>query len=275
MNFLDLIKSTGYITVSKELAHEIGLNETVILSELISQYEYFKKNNKLRDQKWFFCTIEKLEEQTTLNRHYQDKAIATLKKLGLIEVDRKGLPARRHFKIIEREILNLFFNENADNPRNDQIEKVSQTRVRESTKQDCKSVTNINNNNNNNKTEEEDARAREKKSQNKEIPPEIKTRFEQIFSNRKLSIEFYKKMTSYYPDKKILLRVLELAEEMAKSPAYILRVLKDWKKQELKDLEEINNYLEELFKEKKEKGRTKEIKKEPHKLEELYKKGYR
>ena len=108
MHFLDLIKSTGYITVSKELAREIGLNESIILAELISQREYFKQNNHLK-KGWFYCTVKKMEKHTTLKRKNQDKAINKLIRLNLIEKDNKGIPAKRHFKVKDSQIMKLFF----------------------------------------------------------------------------------------------------------------------------------------------------------------------
>ena len=159
MNFLDLIKSNGYITVSKELAREIGLQETIILSELISQYEYFKEKNELDQEGYFYCTVNKMEKCTTLGEKAQKRAIDNLKSLNLIEKDLKGLPARRHFKINEKEILKLFFDEKPDNPRRVQILQNVGTGSEEISQQDTTKPRNINNNNNNNnKTEEEDAR---------------------------------------------------------------------------------------------------------------------
>ena len=109
MNFLDLIKSKGYIVVSKELAKEIGLNETIILAELISQYQYFKDKGELDEQGYFYCTIDKMENNTTLDREKQDKAIKNLINRNLIKKERKGLPAKRYFKINETNITKLFF----------------------------------------------------------------------------------------------------------------------------------------------------------------------
>ena len=109
MNFLDLIKSKGYIVVSKELAKEIGLNETIILAELISQYEYFKNNGELDEQGYFYCTIDKMEDNTTLDKHKQSRAINNLVDSGLIEKNTKGIPPKRHFKINETNITKLFF----------------------------------------------------------------------------------------------------------------------------------------------------------------------
>ena len=109
MNFLDLIKSKGYIVVSKELAREIGLNETIILAELISQYQYFKDKGELDEQGYFYCTIDKLEKNTTIEKSKQGRVINNLIDMELIEKNTKGVPPKRHFKINETNITKLFF----------------------------------------------------------------------------------------------------------------------------------------------------------------------
>src|SRR6056297_3255667 len=159
MTFLDLIKADGYITVSKELAREIGLQESIILSELISQYEYFKKENRLDKNNYFYCTVDKMKKNTTISKKTQTRKINNLINLGLIEKKVKGLPAKRHFKINEKEILNLFFDKNTDDPRQLQMRQNDSTRKDKSHQQEESDRTSINNNNNNNKKiEEEDAR---------------------------------------------------------------------------------------------------------------------
>jgi hypothetical protein len=114
MDIFDLLRADGYITVNKTLAHEIGLNETIIYSELVSLHQYWRKQGKLTDDNWFFCTIENLERNTTLTRNKQDRAIKKLQELGLIEVERRGLPAKRYFKITNK-IYELILTKARDN----------------------------------------------------------------------------------------------------------------------------------------------------------------
>ena len=53
---------------------------------------------------------ENIEEDTTLNSYHQRKCIKTLKKEGLIEVKRKGIPAKQYFKINEQQVLQILNN---------------------------------------------------------------------------------------------------------------------------------------------------------------------
>ena len=99
-NILQLLRADGSIVVNKALAKNIGLNEAIIYSELVSLFLYWDSKDKLINipleknkktgevvyskEKFFFCTVENLEENTTLSRKVQNKAIEKLEKLGLI-----------------------------------------------------------------------------------------------------------------------------------------------------------------------------------------------
>ena len=106
MSILNIIASRNYITLNKDILKEIGLEETVILGELASEYDYWYKQGKLEDG-YFFSTIENIETNTTLSEHKQRKAINNLKDLGIVEVVNKGLPKRRYIKLNEEKILYL------------------------------------------------------------------------------------------------------------------------------------------------------------------------
>lgn len=143
MNILDLLRSDGSIIVNKKLAKKIGLNEAVILSELISRFKWHQEEGN--DQEgWFYCTKDTLEEQTSLNRYYQDKAIEELENLGLISKITKGIPAKRYFKINENKVVSFVTGK---------IVKDSQTSMQESDKQESDIVARSNKelNNTNNK----------------------------------------------------------------------------------------------------------------------------
>jgi len=273
MDVLDLIKSDGYITLSKELARKIGLNETIVLMELISKHKYFEKNDKLDNQGFYYCTVADLQKSTTLNKYYQNKAITTLEELNLIRKEVKGIPSKRHFKINYPEIEKLFLNKGkkADNPRHESEENYSPPRNKNISHLESNRVSTNNNNNNNNKTEEEDAHE-------KKIPKKISTKFEQVF-NRKISVELYNKLIKIYSDSQILMKSLQISEEQADKPKYLLTILKDWKEQNLTSVSEINQYLEKRQAKKKKNHRrsstnTSEEHKKLHNVEELKAKGW-
>ncbi len=95
-----LIRAEGSIVINKNLSHAIGLNETIIYSELLSRYNYFYIREELDNEGFFFNTVNDLQLATCIGEKTQKKAITTLKKLGLIEYKIKGIPPKRYFKIV-------------------------------------------------------------------------------------------------------------------------------------------------------------------------------
>lgn len=124
----NLLSSTAFLVVNKELAKKIGLNETVLLADLISKEQYFIDNNQLNDG-WFFNTAKNIQDDTSLTAHQQRKCIKNLRSLGIIETHLKGIPAKQHFKIIENKLLSYF-----------------NTSFKENVKQDVKKTRTINKN---------------------------------------------------------------------------------------------------------------------------------
>jgi len=103
----NLLSSTAFLVVNKELAKQIGLHEVVLLADLISKEQYFIENNQLNEG-YFFNTAKNIQADTTLTSHQQRKAIKNLKSLGIIETKLIGIPAKQHFKIIENKLLSYF-----------------------------------------------------------------------------------------------------------------------------------------------------------------------
>jgi len=101
----------GFIRVHKGLMKKVGINAAIVYGELVSLFEYWKKRGELTEHNgrmWFYCTIEDLQEKTTLKRDAQDKAIAKLVAEGLIEVQRLGHRAKRYFYVDTMYVEKLF-----------------------------------------------------------------------------------------------------------------------------------------------------------------------
>ena len=146
MTIIQLIASSNFITVNKDLIKLLGIDEAIILGELASEYDYWSKRDELQDD-YFYSTIENIENNTTLSEHKQRKALNKLKSLNLIDIKIKGIPAKRYIKINEEQvlkILNIQFLKNSG---------TSPLKVKELDIQKFKGNNNIDNNNikNNNK----------------------------------------------------------------------------------------------------------------------------
>ena len=103
-----LLSSSAFLVLNKELARRVGLKEAVLLADLISKEEYFIVNGMIDG--WFFNTEANIEKDTTLNSYHQRKCLKVLKDKGLIEVKRKGIPAKQYFKIKEGQVLQILNN---------------------------------------------------------------------------------------------------------------------------------------------------------------------
>ena len=113
MNLFSVLNANNYVTFNRELAHAIGLNAALVLSEVLDKWELFKKNNQLislpdNPGEWFYLPIEDMQLRITLGEKEQRNAIEVLMEMGFIEVIRKGIPPRRHFRVIEENILEFF-----------------------------------------------------------------------------------------------------------------------------------------------------------------------
>jgi len=107
MRITDLLASDGYILCNKALLHEFGINETLLLGELAQEYNYWD-NRKQLENGWFYSTVENVEKATALSAYQQREALRTLVDKKVIEVERRGLPAKRYIKLNLRAILDIF-----------------------------------------------------------------------------------------------------------------------------------------------------------------------
>tara|TARA_R110000787_G_scaffold109662_3_gene218227 strand:+ start:3148 stop:3768 length:621 start_codon:yes stop_codon:yes gene_type:complete len=108
-----LLSSSAFLIVNKSLAKQIGLKETVLLADLISKEEYFIANGMTDG--WFFNTEANIEADTTLTPFMQRKCLKALRKYGIIETKRKGIPAKQFFKINEGVVVKFLNNLSSTN----------------------------------------------------------------------------------------------------------------------------------------------------------------
>ena len=104
MSILQLIASDSFITVNKTLIKLFGLEAAVLLGELAGEHNYWKQNEGLTEDGFFFSTIENVEDKTSLSEHKQRQALKKLEELGIVTVKIKGLPAKRYIKINKEQL---------------------------------------------------------------------------------------------------------------------------------------------------------------------------
>lgn len=96
----DIMNPTNTIGLNRYLAHAIGRDAAIVYSALLSKSKYYSERGTAKGG-WFYSTAADLEESTAIPLYYQRSAIKTLVKCGLILCERRGLPAKRSFYIVE------------------------------------------------------------------------------------------------------------------------------------------------------------------------------
>lgn len=94
-----LLNPDNTVTINRPLAHALGANEAIIYAALIAKQAYYKQRELLDDDGYFYSTIADLQESTGLSRYQQEGAIKNLIDVNLIECCKKGIPARRFFRV--------------------------------------------------------------------------------------------------------------------------------------------------------------------------------
>jgi len=59
------------------------------------------------DPDWIYKTRDEMQFETTLNRYQQEQARSSLKRLGVLEEERRGLPAKMHYRIVWGRVYEL------------------------------------------------------------------------------------------------------------------------------------------------------------------------
>ena len=162
INIVSLLASDNFIVINRDLLKRYGLNVALMLCELASEYNYYKKEGKLEEDGMFFSTIENIADKTGLSRYQQAEALKALDQMGLVKTIVKGIPAKRYFKLEIEELANKLANN-------------SQSSLQKTDKLDVKKLATNNNNikiinKNNNKNKEGQGFAeKENKNESQEI----------------------------------------------------------------------------------------------------------
>ena len=98
-NLMDQFFRSDFIPVPRPLIKLFGTDGAVLLSELYSEYQYWRLMAKLEKDGSFYSTVDNIEANTGLSKKIQLKEIKKLKEYGAVTVIVKGMPKKRYFKI--------------------------------------------------------------------------------------------------------------------------------------------------------------------------------
>ncbi|MBQ7266146.1 MAG: hypothetical protein IJS61_08615 [Firmicutes bacterium] len=96
-----ILNQSHNISVSLPLIHAIGNNEALLFQALISKHNYYCEKGMLDDNGYFYATALDIEVSTGLSQRQQKALINNLEEIGLIDTVRKGMPAKKYFKLTE------------------------------------------------------------------------------------------------------------------------------------------------------------------------------
>ena len=68
---LDEMFKSDFLRLPRPFIRRFNLNTAVMLSEIYSEYTYWKERDGLQQGGWFFSTIENMYYNTGLSRHQQ------------------------------------------------------------------------------------------------------------------------------------------------------------------------------------------------------------
>lgn len=75
----------------------VNLGAGITGALMLSQAIYWARRTE--EEGWFYKTITEWTEETGLSRTEQENARAKLQKLGVLEIDRRGIPAKLYFRV--------------------------------------------------------------------------------------------------------------------------------------------------------------------------------
>ena len=89
---------SDFVRVPRPFIRKFNLNTAVMLSEIYSEYTYWKERNELQQGGWFYSTVENMYYNTGLSKHQQLVACKELETYGIIKIKYYCMPKKRYFK---------------------------------------------------------------------------------------------------------------------------------------------------------------------------------
>jgi len=129
--WLENAATAGFVMLPKSLAHELGVEAAVLLSEILQRENYFNSRGMLTKDGFFFNTNKDMSSGTGLSERSLKRLYDILQKKGLIEIQLRGMPKRTHIRICYEN--KDFFEEVVEKGEHKLFEKESQVRVTQTT----------------------------------------------------------------------------------------------------------------------------------------------
>ena len=131
-NKLDKLFESDFVRVPRPFIRKFNLNTAVMLSEIYSEYTYWKDHDGLQPGGWFFSTVGNMYYNTGLSKHQQLVACKELVEYGIIKIKYHGMPKKRYFKFDAAAFNKLYhdFELNLNNTEDEEeIEEVEELKL--------------------------------------------------------------------------------------------------------------------------------------------------
>lgn len=94
----------GFIMCDRVIAERFGINESILLGDLINSGSYWEDRYKLAEDGFFFKTREDIQKSCYLTPAAQRTALPKLVEAGLVETTKRGIPSVMCYRV-NRDIL--------------------------------------------------------------------------------------------------------------------------------------------------------------------------
>ena len=140
MDILDLMASDNFIMYNKALAKQIGVENAILFGAMCGYQRGFKGEEFFREQ-------EKIIEDTCLTEYAVRKAVKDLRELGLLFVEKKGMPAKYYFRINTKKLAEMLTTSACENDTTSGADFVTTSASENDTTNNKNNNIKINNNN--------------------------------------------------------------------------------------------------------------------------------
>ena len=108
-----LVSNNSYIKHYYSLIKRLGSDYSLLLCEFINKFDYYRQNNQLVQEEWFFYKRDDIEKKFGFSEFKQRTIINKLEKEGLIKTTffKGEMPPKRYYSIEIDKVLKLFLEE--------------------------------------------------------------------------------------------------------------------------------------------------------------------
>jgi hypothetical protein len=96
-NAKNMLSSDDFWQVNKRMVRDMDIKPTLLLDDLVSKRNKFKKEGRLQEDGSFWNLHEDISKSTTFSRREIENSLKTLSEKGLISTYKKGIPPKMYY----------------------------------------------------------------------------------------------------------------------------------------------------------------------------------